>query len=57
MTGNIGKKGINEVEFRSDKAGGYAIVTGDYILGIIEVVDNIETTNLEELRKLYLPQN
>ena len=52
-----GKKGINEVEFSSDKTGGYAIATGDYILGIIEVVDNIETTNLEELRKLYLPQN
>jgi sulfite exporter TauE/SafE/plastocyanin domain-containing protein/copper chaperone CopZ len=52
-----GKKGINQVEFNPDKAGSYAIVTGDYILGIIEVVDNIETINLEELRKLYLPQN
>jgi len=52
-----GKKGINEVEFSPNKAGGYGIVKDDYILGIIEVVDNIETTDIEEVRELYLPQN
>ena len=51
------KKGINEVEFSPNKAGGYGIVKDDYILGIIEVVDNIETTDIEEVRELYLPQN
>lgn len=49
------KKGINEVEFSPKKTGGYAILRGDNILGIIEVVDNLKTTDLEEIRKLYLP--
>jgi plastocyanin domain-containing protein/sulfite exporter TauE/SafE len=52
-----GKKGINEVEFSPGKAGGYAIVSDEYILGMIEVVDNINTADLEEIRELYLPQS
>lgn len=55
VTSFTAKKGINEIDFNPGKTGGYGIVQGDYILGIIEVVDNIETTNLEELREKYLP--
>jgi sulfite exporter TauE/SafE/plastocyanin domain-containing protein/copper chaperone CopZ len=50
-----GKKGIIEVEFGSQDVGGYAILKGDYIMGIVEVVDSMETINLEEIRKQYLP--
>ncbi len=49
------KKGINEIEFNSKKAGGYGIVCGNNILGIIEVVENLGTANLEEIRAKYLP--
>ena len=55
LTSFTGKKGKNDVEFSPPKSGGYAIIKGDYILGIIQVVDDIKTTDLEELRKLYLP--
>lgn len=55
VTSFTAKKGINEIDFNPGKTGGYGIVQGDYILGIIEVVDNIETTDLEELREKYLP--
>ena len=55
LTSFTGKKGKNDVEFSPKKAGGYAIIKDDYILGIIQVVDDIKTTDLEELRKLYLP--
>ncbi|MDF2521302.1 MAG: heavy metal-associated protein [Clostridia bacterium] len=51
----IGEKGINRIEFTPEQAGGYAIVQGDYVLGIIEAVDDLETVDLEELRKFYLP--
>lgn len=50
-----GKKGINAVGFSPKTAGGYAILKDDYVMGIVEVVDNIKDANLEEIRKLYLP--
>lgn len=50
------KKGVNEVEFSSKKVGGYAIVKDDFILGIIEVVDNLDTADLEKVRDTYLNQ-
>ncbi|WP_097025705.1 sulfite exporter TauE/SafE family protein [Clostridium peptidivorans] len=50
------KKGINEVEFSPKKAGGYAIVKDDFVLGIIEVVDNLNTIDLENVRDKYLNQ-
>lgn len=56
VTSFTGKKGINEVEFNPKKAGGYAIVKGESILGIIEVVDNLKAKDLEEIRKLYIPK-
>jgi sulfite exporter TauE/SafE/plastocyanin domain-containing protein/copper chaperone CopZ len=52
-----GKKGINDVEFNPKKVGGYAIAKGENVLGIIEVVDNLKTADLEEIRALYLPQD
>lgn len=50
------KKGVNEVEFSPKKVGGYAIVKDDFILGIIEVVDNLDTADLEKMRDTYLSQ-
>ncbi|SHJ92453.1 Plastocyanin domain-containing protein [Clostridium cavendishii DSM 21758] len=47
------KKGINEVEFSPKKAGGYTIVKDNYVLGIIEVVDDLKTTDLEKTRSKY----
>jgi sulfite exporter TauE/SafE/plastocyanin domain-containing protein/copper chaperone CopZ len=47
-------KGINEVELDPLKAGGYAIIRDNYILGIIEVVDSLEAADPEEIRKQYL---
>lgn len=47
--------GINEVEFEPEKSGGYAIIKDDYILGVIEVVDNLETADPEEIRGKYFP--
>lgn len=49
------KKDLNEIEFSPSKAGGYGIVKGDSVLGIIEVVDNLKASNLEEIRAKYLP--
>lgn len=50
------KKGINEVEFSPKKSGGYAIVKDNSVLGIIEAVDNLKTTDLEKVRSKYLGQ-
>lgn len=50
------KKGVNEIEFSPKKVGGYAIVKEDFILGIIEVVDNLNTADLEKVRDNYLSQ-
>jgi sulfite exporter TauE/SafE/plastocyanin domain-containing protein/copper chaperone CopZ len=51
-----GKKGINEVEFSPKKVGGYAIVKDNVALGIIEVVDNTQTADIENIRNKYLNQ-
>lgn len=55
VTSFTAKKGINEVEFSPKKTGGYAILRDGYVLGIIEVVDNLEAADLEEIRGIYLP--
>lgn len=49
------KKGINEIEFNPGRAGGFGIVRGNYILGVIEVVDDLENVDLDEIRAVYLP--
>jgi sulfite exporter TauE/SafE/plastocyanin domain-containing protein/copper chaperone CopZ len=48
------KKGVNEVEFSPKKAGGYAILKDNGVLGIIEVVDDLKATDVEKIRKKYL---
>lgn len=48
------KKGINEVEFNPRSIGIYTITKDKDLLGIIEVVDNLNTTNLEEIRGKYI---
>lgn len=50
-----GKKGINEIEFSPPEAGGYAIIGDDYVLAIIEVVDDMTAVDLAYLREFYLP--
>jgi len=50
-----GEKEIIEVEFSPEKTGPYAIVKDNYILGIIEVVDDLENVDIEDVRNKYLP--
>ena len=47
--------GINEVAFNPKKIGGYAILKGSNFLGLIEVVDKLETADSQEIREKYLP--
>jgi sulfite exporter TauE/SafE/plastocyanin domain-containing protein/copper chaperone CopZ len=49
-----GKKGINKVEFSSKKAGGYGIVYAGYVIGVIEVVDDLNAADIEKIRSTYL---
>jgi plastocyanin domain-containing protein len=51
-----GKAGINEIELNSTKAGIYAIVRGNEVLGLIETVDEVNKVDLEVLRKNYIQQ-
>ena len=48
------KKGVNEVEFSPKKTGGYAILKDNEVLGIIEVVDDLKTADVEKIREKYL---
>ncbi len=50
----IAKKGVNEVEFSPKKIGTYAILKDDVVLGIIDVVNDLTTTDVEEIRDKYL---
>ncbi|MPM17329.1 hypothetical protein SDC9_63717 [bioreactor metagenome] len=54
VTSFNGKKGISEIELSPNKSGFYMIVKDDSILGIIQVVDNLDNADLEEIRKTYL---
>lgn len=49
-----GKKGIVEVEFSIDDTGVYGIVRDEELLGLLEIVDNPNSVNLDEIRKKYL---
>lgn len=49
------KNGINEVEFSPKKTGGYAIYRDNYALGVLEVVDDLNTVDLEKIREKYVP--
>jgi sulfite exporter TauE/SafE/plastocyanin domain-containing protein/copper chaperone CopZ len=48
------KRGINVVEFSPKKAGGYAILKDDFVLGLIEVVNDLKATDVEKIREKYL---
>lgn len=48
------KQGLNEIVFSPKKIGGYAIFRDDSVLGVVEVVDNIDTADLEKIRNTYL---
>lgn len=48
-----GVKGLNEMEFPAGQSGTYGIIKGSQILGLIDVVDDLETTNLEIVREKY----
>ena len=55
VTAFTAEKGINEIEFSPKNIDGYAIIKGNSILGIIEVVDNLEAADIKEIREKYLP--
>jgi len=55
VTAFTAEKGINEIEFSPKNVDGYAIIKGNSILGIIEVVDNLEAADIKEIREKYLP--
>ncbi|WP_315122290.1 sulfite exporter TauE/SafE family protein [uncultured Clostridium sp.] len=48
------KKGINEIEFNPKEAGAYAILKDDALLGIIDVVDDLNGTDMQNVRDKYL---
>jgi plastocyanin domain-containing protein len=56
VTSFTAKKGSTDFEFKPKKAGGYAILKDNGILGIIEVVDDLKGTKLEDVRNKYLGQ-
>lgn len=48
------KKGINEIEFNPGRSGEFAIYNFDGVLGIIEVIDDLESADIESIRQKYL---
>ncbi|MBC8014686.1 MAG: heavy metal transport/detoxification protein, partial [Sporomusaceae bacterium] len=49
-----GKQEIKQVDFTSNESGTFGIYKDRKILGMIEVVDNLETTDLESVRSKFL---
>lgn len=54
ITESTGTNENVEVEFLVEGAGAYGIYLDESLLGIIEIVDDIEAVDLEAIRKLYL---
>lgn len=55
VTDFTGTKGIVEVEFNIEKTGSYGIYLNEEdLIGVIEVVDDVNTADLEEIRNKYL---
>jgi hypothetical protein len=54
LTTFTGSNGVQEVRFNAQKSGGYSIIKDNYTLGIIEVVDNLDSADLEDIRKKYI---
>jgi sulfite exporter TauE/SafE/plastocyanin domain-containing protein len=55
VTDFTGTKGINNIEFTISNSGSYGIFLNEKeLLGVIEVVDDLNTVDLEEIRAKYL---
>lgn len=55
VTEFTGIKGINNIDFSIDEIGSYGIFLNEQeLLGIIEVVDDINTVDVEEIRAKYI---
>jgi plastocyanin domain-containing protein len=55
VTDFTGSKGINNIEFTINNIGSYGVYLNEQeLLGIIEVVEDINSVNLEEIRAKYL---
>jgi sulfite exporter TauE/SafE/plastocyanin domain-containing protein/copper chaperone CopZ len=52
-----GKKGIVKVKVKINSSGAYGIVKDNNALGIIEVVDNINTADSQAIREKYIATN
>lgn len=52
-----GEKGIVEMEFAVDSEGGYALVGGNRVAGVVEAVEDLRGADLERIRGLYLVGN
>ena len=50
-----GREGINEVEFAPQKTDGYIIIKDDYVLGVIEVVDDLNAADPQKVLSKYFP--
>ncbi|MCY6353804.1 urease accessory protein UreH domain-containing protein [Clostridium sp. ZS2-4] len=53
LTTFYGKKDIIEIQTIFEKSGGYAIISQNTVLGIIEVTDDFKTADLEKIREKY----
>lgn len=51
-----GKKGVVNVDLNFKQNGGYGIIKDNSAIGVIEVVDNAQTANLDAIRAKYLRQ-
>ncbi|MDT8718652.1 sulfite exporter TauE/SafE family protein [Clostridium sp. 19966] len=49
-----GKKGINEVDFIPQKSIPFAIVKNNSVMGVLEVVDDLNKADLEAIRSKYI---
>lgn len=49
-----GKKAVVDLNITFDKVGGYGIVKNNSVIGIVEVVDDIKTADLEKIRQRYI---
>lgn len=57
VTSVRGGKGIVETEFTPNSAGGYALVVGTRIVGVVEAVDELTQADMQAIRDLYLAGN
>lgn len=49
-----GKKAVVDLNITFDKVGGYGIVKDSTVIGIVEVVNDIKTADLEKIRQRYI---